>query len=150
MNAAMWDSGTTFRWSQAGTIGVWAAPLNGSFGQNLQSQVRYPSQKAYWYPRHAHHLDRKGYFFWYPQAKLPVLFADGSVSIRSIGDANMSMHPNDPLNLSLQTEAMYFPSAWQTPTTDGSLGEHVTDRIRFTRGGLKGRDFGGPVIVEAP
>ncbi|MCH9058952.1 MAG: hypothetical protein IIB55_10025 [Planctomycetes bacterium] len=40
----------------------------------------------------------------------------------------------------------YVPRDWEPPTIDGSFRERVTGYYRWTRGGIKGRDFDGPEI----
>ncbi len=75
-----------------------------------------------------------------------MLFGDGSVSVRSMSEANWGFQPNSPFSNS-PTRIRYSPDlAWEPPARNGLVEEWVNGGVRFTRSGLRGRDFGGPEV----
>jgi hypothetical protein len=75
------------------------------------------------------------------QARVPLLFFDGSVNVRRTADSNPGWRPNQP---AFDCHWFWYqPAAWEPPTTNGQFHEIVAGRYRWTRGGLKGIDFGG-------
>ncbi|MCA9277765.1 MAG: hypothetical protein H6815_03155 [Phycisphaeraceae bacterium] len=151
-NPAMWDRGAVahLRVYQTTSTSQYSIPGMADLGPHLRSEMRYPSNKAVVYDKHSRHFDRNGAYFWLPEAKIPVLFGDGSASVRSIADANLSMSPNMPTYTAVSTQATHTPSTWEPQLPGGAPSMFLIDRIRWTRAGLKGRDFGGPVVVELP
>ena len=86
----------------------------------------------------------------YPEARIPILFADASVTVRSTSRANFGFNPNVPMSVS-PTRVNYGPDlAWETPTAIGGSNELVNGMFRWTRSGLRGRDFAGPEIPWTP
>ena len=116
-------------------------------GGKLLAQVRYPAAKAMMWEGTARHFGPKHQYHAYKEARVPILFADGSVSAKATTDANPGWHPlvpDDPRT----TIYYYAPSAWEAPTLSGKDRERVTGYYRWTRRGLAGRDFGGPEVWE--
>lgn len=98
------------------------------------AEVSYPSSKALMYDTYERHGTAGGErLFFEPGASQPILFFDGSVSRRDTNDANPGFWPKFPAN----------PSPTLIENDDGELFPAV---FRFTRGGLKGIDFGGREI----
>ncbi len=117
------------------------------FGGKTMGSVRYPSKKAMVWETTARHFGQAPIWFAYEEARLPVLTADGAVAVRATADANKGWHPfipDDP-NPSV---FLYTPAVWEAPTLNGSREELVVGHYRWTRGGLAGRDFGGPEVWE--
>lgn len=97
------------------------------------TQVRFTSGKAYMfdtYDRHFASVPDTLYFE--PDSKQPILFFDGSVSVRATKDANHGFQPLDPSN---PEPTMIKKEARGTESFPGYY--------RWTRGGLEGIDFGG-------
>jgi hypothetical protein len=112
--------------------------------------VRHPSHKAMMYETNQRFFGSRELYFMYDEARIPVAFADGGVSVRSMAGANLGFRPNTPTS-PLQSRFPYRPElTWETPTPSGASEELVFGRIRWTRSGLRGRDFMGPEIPWTP
>lgn len=136
--------------SQAGSHNTFMVPSNAPLGRRLLSEVQFPSNKVMLYDTQARHFGPRTAFFAYAEARQPLLFADGAVSVRVAGDANPGGQPNIPSSPN-HTIINYFPTPaphdWESPPLNGQPSESgLLGRFRFTRGGLRGRDFGGPEI----
>ena len=122
--------------------------LVGSAGlaKRRASEVVYPSGKVLVFEFISRHT-KKPLFYGYPDAKVPLLFFDASARTRVTGDANPGFMPNSPTNAS-PTFFDYAPNilGFEPPTRSGKTTETVTGYYRWTRGGLKGIDYGGTEI----
>ena len=86
---------------------------------------------------------RRNLFYAYPAARQPLLFWDGSVSVRRTGDANKGFDPTKPMTLAY-TKFHYKPDlAWESPTLTGFPSVQVTGYYKWTRCGLHSVDYGG-------
>ena len=85
-------------------------------------------------------------YYAFPDARNLVLMFDGSGSQRVTGDANVGWDPTDPTDDG-PSEMTYSPDRpgelWES---QARAGEIVPGYYRYTRGGLKGVDFGGGEI----
>ena len=117
-----------------------------SLGRRKASDVVYPAGKVQAYEYWARH-DKIPLFFAYPDARVPLLFFDSSVRVRLTGESNPGFKPNNPTNDN-PTIGTYDPSllGFEPPTRSGAVKETVTFYYRWTRGGLKGIDYGGTEI----
>lgn len=113
-------------------------------GDRLFSSVLFPSGKVAWFDEFARH-GRRDRFFAMRDAAQPLAFFDGHVTMKKTSDANPSFQPNNPGSTG-PTVIRYEPEGWEPPTTTGNLSEPVAGMFRWTRGGLKGLDFGGNEI----
>lgn len=96
------------------------------------SNVTYTSNKAFLFDTFdRHYADEADYFYFQPGARQPILFFDGSVSVRDTNNANEGFQPRDPGN----------PDPTLIKIT--SSGELYPGYYRWTRGGLRGIDYGG-------
>jgi len=99
------------------------------------TQVSFTSNKAYMFDTYdRHYAENPDYLFFQPNARQPILFFDGSVSVRDTNDANEGFRPRDPSN----------PEP--TLIKISSSGESYPGYYRWTRGGLRGLDYGGGEI----
>ncbi|MBY0113581.1 MAG: prepilin-type N-terminal cleavage/methylation domain-containing protein [Phycisphaerales bacterium] len=112
------------------------------FDQRRQDEVFFPSQKVLGFDLFDRHYSKRTLFHAYEEAKQPLMFADGSVTIRRTGDANPGWSPDLP-NIVMPTTYRYEPNRWDPPTRSGSFRDDVKGYYRWTRGGLRGVDFGG-------
>ncbi|MCA9277766.1 MAG: hypothetical protein H6815_03160 [Phycisphaeraceae bacterium] len=151
-NPAIWDNSDvgSRASNSSSSVTSYSVASGADLRPHARTEARYPSQKAVVYDQNAWHFDRSGHFFWFDEARLPILFADGHVSVRVIANSNMSMNPNFPLSTISHTSSVYTPRTYDPPTPNGSPSWALSDHIRWTRAGLKGRDFGGPEVVETP
>jgi prepilin-type N-terminal cleavage/methylation domain-containing protein len=108
------------------------------------SDVVFPTQKVHMMDSEQRHFGARRYFYAVPLSRQLLLTFDGSVTMRVTQDTNPGWRPNDPAN-PLPSTFRYYPgpSAWVAPTSHGGALESVTGYYRWTRGGLRGIDFGG-------
>jgi len=96
-------------------------------------QVAFPSSKAYMFDTFDRHFAREpDTFYFEPEASQPILFFDGSVSVKATKDANPGFQPLNPTS---PDPSLVKKSFRATETFPGYY--------RWTRDGLRGRDFGG-------
>lgn len=110
------------------------------FGVRRFHEVTFPAQKVHLHDTHQRH-EGKPLFFAHPSAAQPLLHFDGSVIRRRTADANAGSHPNNPSAGPVMIS--YRPYRHEPPTSSGAEFEEFAGRYRWTRGGLKGVDFGG-------
>lgn len=109
-------------------------------GDRLMTQVVYPSRKAMLWDTYQRHFGRNLYYA-YPECRLPILQADGAALVRATSESNQGAYPNLPTNPA-PIRFNYVPRPWEYPTRSGTASELVTGYYQWTRGGLRGRDFG--------
>ncbi len=116
-------------------------------GGRRMDHVRFPSQKVYMHDSHARHFSKRVLYFAYEQARQPLLMFDSSVSIRRTNDSNIGFKPNQP-DRDTVTTINYEPEVWEGDgvTLSGEPSEALNGYFRWTRGGLKGLDYGGTEI----
>ena len=111
-------------------------------GGRRLSEVRHPAQKVMLYEEYQRHFGPQTLFFGYPEARIPIMLADGSAAVRRTADANRGFQPDSPTSNSF-TFINFAPASWEPRTLSGAASQTVTAYYRFTRSGLRGRDFGG-------
>jgi len=100
------------------------------------TDVAFTSGKAYmWDTYDRHYADEPDYLYFQPNARQPILFFDGSVSVNHTKDSNPGYRPLDPTSPE--------PSLIKVSTQSS---ESYPGYYRWTRGGLRGIDFGGSEI----
>lgn len=114
------------------------------FGPARYDNVAYPSQKVQMHDTHQRHYGRPLYFA-HPEAVQPILHFDSSVVDRKTADANLGWKPYDPDGG--PTTIPYVPYRYESPTSNGAAVENFAGRYRWTRGGLKGIDFGPEITT---
>ena len=145
--AAFYDQGGVgIRISQGSTHSTHQVPTSASFGAHPVPNVAFPSQKVHFADTTAWHLRPRASHSAFADMRLPFLFCDGAVAVRASADANPGWQPNSPTSAAPTTYS-YQPEAWEAPTLSGASSEPVpAGRFRWTRGGITGRDFGGPEV----
>lgn len=128
---------------QASFHSGYAVPGTARLGAKLVTEVSFPFQKVFVSDSNARHFGSKQPYPTHDQARLPLLFADGSVFVKPSAECNPGWIPNAP-DLPGPYTYWYTPAAWEPGTFSGEPAELVTGRFRWTRGFLEGRDFGGP------
>ncbi len=109
------------------------------------TEVSFPSGKAHMFDSYDRHFsgDRvsagsgEGYFFFNDDARQPVLAFDASVTVRSTSESNPGFRPKSPASPEPTTIRNIIP---------GAGFREYTGYYRWTRGGLRGIDFGGSEI----
>ena len=116
---------------------------NTRFGATRVDQITFPSVKVHLHDTHQRHTGRTQLFFAHPNATQPVLNFDSSVVERKTADSGPGWQPNSP-NAG-PTTIVYAPFNYEPKTSNGAPTESFVGRYRWTRGGLKGVDFGPEV-----
>jgi len=119
------------------------------FGDRKLGDVAFPSQKVHLFDENQRHMGRYQPYSAYVACIQPLLMFDGSVAVRRTSDANLGFKPNDPAS----PEPSYFTYApplsgefaWEPPPMSPPA-DRVAGHYNWTRGGLKGLDFGGTEI----
>ena len=119
---------------------LYSLPGNANVGPSLMSLVAFPSQKVHVFDSHQRHFPGRHLYYAYADAQQPILFFDGSVSVRRSGDSRTPWAPNQPTS-TFPLTFQYQPAAWEPPTQSGQASQSVVDRYRWTRDGLLGWDF---------
>ena len=137
--------------SQSSTHSAYFVPSNVPFGNRTLDQVRHPANKAQLWDSHQRDLGRRVPFYAVQDSRVPVLCVDGSAGLRSARYTNTGFQPNTPQSPS-STSFTYQPDpAWEPPAvTPGLQSDVVIARQRYTRSGLRGRDFNGPEVPFSP
>ncbi|MBS0197590.1 MAG: hypothetical protein JSR77_12620 [Planctomycetes bacterium] len=112
-------------------------------GRRRTAEIAYSSQKAFAWDPYQRHLGPRIAYFMYPEARVPICFADGSVAVRATSSANRGFNPSNPQAL-FPTTLTYQPLSWEPPALGGT---NLTGMYRWTRPGLLGRDFDGDEIA---
>jgi prepilin-type N-terminal cleavage/methylation domain-containing protein len=100
------------------------------------TEVTFTSGKAFIFDTFdRHYAELPDYLYFQPGARQPILFFDGSVSVRNTSDSNPGFRPRDPSSPE--------PSLIKA---DFRADESFPGYYRWTRGGLGGIDFGGEEI----
>jgi prepilin-type N-terminal cleavage/methylation domain-containing protein len=114
------------------------------FRQQPLHSVAFPGQKVFLHEGHARHEKRETYYG-YPGAKVNVLAFDGSTNYRSNRNSNPGWDPWAPTS-GLAFTYQYVPDRWEAPAVSPTGSDWVQGFYRYTRGGLRGIDFGGKEI----
>jgi hypothetical protein len=136
--------------SQGKTDAGYLVPKTKPYGDTMRkfSEVAFPSQKVMAFDTHDRHYAGKPLYFAYPTAKQPLLFMDMSVVDHTTRDADPGFQPNDPANPN-PSIINYNPTGvaadWEPAPTKPGGDNGLFGYYRWTRAGLRGRDFGGPV-----
>jgi hypothetical protein len=136
--------------AQGSTHRQYTIPVNtAALGTRRMDEVWYPSHKAMMYES-AQRFFGRDVWLAAPEARVPILFADGSGSTRSTNRANFGFLPNTPTSPN-PTRIEYQPEpSWEVPATNGGVSEFYNGVFRWTRSGLRGRDFMGPEVPWVP
>jgi len=124
---------------------LYSNPGGDSFTNVRMDQVSFPSQKVYIFDLFDRHSRKRPIFHAYADARQPLLFFDGSVSMRRTGDANRGWMPSAPTS-PFATYYLYWPTPAEPPTLSGNVSDAVYGHYRWTRRGIKGVDFGGKEV----
>lgn len=124
---------------------VYGIDSNTRFAPARFDQVLFPSLKVHLHDTHQRHYG-KPLFFAHEAAVQPILHFDGSVLDRKTADSGRGWQPYNPSGG--PTVIAYTPYQYEPPTSTGAATENLFGHYRWTRGGLKGVDF-GPEMTHA-
>lgn len=128
----------------------YSVPPLGQLGNQRISDVAFPSGKVHTYDHQQRHYGRKPSYWAYDDVRQPLTFFDGSVRVMFVGKSNPGWQPNAPASPS-PTLVSYTPTTspplntWEPPARSGTTDIYI-GRFAWTRGGLKGVDYGGGEI----
>lgn len=126
-------------------------PDRGQLGQNRVADVAFPSSKVFMYDDVARHHGRAPSYWGYDDVRMPLTFFDSSVRTMKVGDSNPGWNPRNPAT-DRTVEFRYRPTTapsknvWMPPPRDPSGVDRIRGRFLWTRGGIRGVDFGGGEI----
>ncbi len=120
-------------------------------GPNKLSDVQFPSGKVLWFDVNQRHYGKAAEFVGYDDVRAPFAFFDGSVRVQMVGKSNPGWDPFNPTGKSplfFKYKPDLFPSEnmWRPPPRSADGYDVVTGRFAWTRGGLRGIDYGGTEI----
>ncbi|MBS0196916.1 MAG: prepilin-type N-terminal cleavage/methylation domain-containing protein [Planctomycetes bacterium] len=130
-----------------------------ALGRRKIPDVAFPSQKAQLYDIQCRHKGKVQFYYGYADAVCPILFYDGSVTMRRTGpptdpiengvriplDANPGCDPSRPTS-PFALLVNYTPDTWESPIRGGGTSASFPGFYRWTRLGLRGIDFGGSEV----
>jgi hypothetical protein len=122
-----------------------SVPSTSVLGGQSFADVAFPSQKVMVHDYGAWYFSRRPAFFAHETSRVSVLMGDGGASPRLTGDSNGGWFPNRP-TISHSDTFLYQANLWEPPAVNSLGFDRLTDRYRWTRGGIRGRDFDGPEI----
>jgi prepilin-type N-terminal cleavage/methylation domain-containing protein len=139
------------------TLAPASVQRNYSFGTQLDvgrqrriTEVTYPAMKVQLSDGYARHQGLPPYSYALPDSRQPLLMFDGSVSTRLAADSNPGFRPNDPTNPEPSTFRVFdfdpVGLGILMGAQRGAEPDTVIGRFKWTRGGLRGIDFGGGEI----
>jgi prepilin-type N-terminal cleavage/methylation domain-containing protein len=136
-----------------GSHSTYLVPGGADLGATNASEVNFPAQKVIMHDDAARYMGKTEMFYGYADARLATLMFDASVNVRFNADANIGWDPQSPTTRG--TDVDWFDYAmdlrpagrWEPPTRNGELLDpNVRGYYHWTRGGLRGLDFGGSEI----
>ena len=117
---------------------------NTRLGGRTFNEVSFASQKVHMFELHDRHTDSNGLFYAYEQAKSSQLFFDSSVRALGTNESNPGFDPNDPT--APTTACVRYTPLSTDPDPVGDPNRELPVWYRFTRGGLRGVDYGGSEV----
>src|SRR5207237_816892 len=121
----------------------WYYPQGTRLGGRKLADVSNPSNKVLLMDEFDRHFTRRQPYYFLPQARQPLLSFDGGVNIRFTRDCNKGCDPNNPLTMTAVSWITYNPPGPWDPPAFNPAGDTWPGMYRYTRGGLRGIDFGG-------
>ena len=128
------------RISQAGAHFSYLVPGRAQIGSQPASNVAFPSKKVWAHANADFYFNREPLYYGDDQARVTALFFDGSVSVVRSKEANLGWRPGFQTSRAW-TQVQYSPDEWE-PQVLPSDPRGYNTYFRWTRGGLKGIDFG--------
>lgn len=137
--------------SQAEALLYYYYPTKTKLGGNKLADVQFPGGKVLTYDYEQRHFGRQTTFFAYDDVRQPLAFFDGSVRTMRVGDSNPGWDPfnmtsNNPSYIKYNPTLNPPANVWQAPPRSSDGFDIVKGYFAWTRGGLKGIDYGGGEI----
>ncbi len=122
-------------------------------GKRRYDEVAYPGAKVMMFEQFQRFFGPREAFALYPEARVPALLSDGSVSVRRTGESNLGANPTRPtsaLTMSVSYDAGIGAANTWDPKPLYFSSDSLDGRFRWTRYGMRGRDFDGPEVTSLP
>jgi hypothetical protein len=123
-------------------------PATTRLGNRKIADVVSPSNKVLLHDEFDRHFNPKKPYFFLPNARQPLLTFDGAVKVHFTRDCNTGGEPNDPFTMTHHTMISYSNNnarPWD-PEPQNPPSDIYPGMYRYTRGGLRGNDFGGTEV----
>ena len=119
-------------------------------GGKKLGDVAFASSKVLTYDNVQRHFSKRKYYWAYDDVRMPLTFYDSSVRIQVVGKSNLGWKPrqkNSP-NPSLieYGESGLGQYGWMPGRRNTAAADIVKGYFSYTRGGLKGVDYGGTEV----
>jgi prepilin-type N-terminal cleavage/methylation domain-containing protein len=137
--------GASQRIGQGPSHGLYTLPNGMDLGGLRVSDVVFPASKVHVHDQEQRHFGKQPVYFGWPTARQPLLFHDSSVQTRVTGDCNPGWIPGQPAS-PLATVYTYEPASWEALAVTGDRDQIEAGYYRWTRGGLRGVDFGAEEV----
>jgi prepilin-type N-terminal cleavage/methylation domain-containing protein len=126
-------------------------PNRTKLGGNKIGDVVFPSSKVLTYDTIQRHYGNSPTYWAYEDVRMPLTFFDGSVRVKKVGDGNKGWNPTtpaseDPLIFRYNPDRSKPETTWLPPTRSGAKTDNCYGWFAWTRGGLRGVDFGGSEV----
>jgi prepilin-type N-terminal cleavage/methylation domain-containing protein len=118
------------------------SPSATRLGNRQLADVLFPASKVWIFDLFDRHHYKRQIWHAYRQAQQPLLFFDGSVRSMKTEKSNRGWLSSSPGTAAV-TNYLYYPTPQEPKTLSGAPNEQVTGHFRWTRGGIRGVDFGG-------
>jgi prepilin-type N-terminal cleavage/methylation domain-containing protein len=135
-------SDTWRRLSSGWHFGTYATGSQLDLGAPQLSDVSFPGQKVQMHELLQRHAGgaAAAWIYALPESVTAQLRFDGSAAMMRGQDMNRGWQPHTPRTIA--SPALYVPEAWEGRSRSPG-GDMIYERQRWTRGGLRGVDFGG-------
>jgi len=133
------------RLRQGSTHFRYFTPSDVRLGDVRLTDVEHASQKVQMHDAEGRHFGKQPQWYGYDVCRQPVLAFDGSCVVRTSDTYNPGWIPNQPSS-PRPSRVVYQPRAWEAPTFTGRPTDVTDGKIRWTRGGIRGIDFGGTEV----
>jgi len=136
---------------QAADLLYYYYPQIARLGGNKLGDCNFPSQKVLTYDNIQRHYGKKETYWAYDDVRMPLTFFDASVRVKMVGESNKGWDPtmptsSSPLKITYSPDVSGANTQWQPRARNPSGTDTFDGRFTWTRGAMRGVDFGGGEI----
>jgi len=122
-------------------------PPDSSLGNVRFTSVAFPAQKVLMHDSHQRHVGDRAIYYGLAESTQPLLMFDTSVEMRTSGDGNLGWKPDYPRASAIFLYKPVVGDGDPEPLAGYDTGDLCRGYYRWTRGGLRGADFGGSEVL---